>query len=221
MIATVANKELPLLYRSHMLNLLSLMFLECEPNADVRFLNPLLLSKNKAGGDFRRPSICTQTTAGYFIFAKFPDLAPDLKYPELKRVVMQLCYDEARFSDDDPDLTTFSCSLLHVVGTLLRYGKFGKEEVTTPVVATPMPVESNELHMTVKKEGMKDDSNELDQLIPLLVKMLETDGNNAHLKTVLIACELQVTLRGLEMSSWSRKRSYLCWKQSHVSLTSV
>ena len=175
MLAAVANTQLPLVYRSHMLNLLSLLFLDCKPNTEVRFLNPILLSKNK----FRRTSSFEDPMCqGYFLFAKFPELAPDLKYPELKRVVMKVCQDEAKFSDHS-DLNVFSCSLLLVLGQLLRFGKFGMNEITTPVATSPLISERNELHNDAAIETMqgKKDLNELDQLIPILVKMLETPGN--------------------------------------------
>ena len=181
MLAAVANTQLPLVYRSHILNLLSLLFLDCEPNTDIRFLNPILLSKKKFQ---RTSSFEAPNNGGYFLFAKFPELAPDLNYPELKSVVMRVCQDEAKFSDHS-DLNVFSCSLLLVLGQLLRFGKFGMNEVTTPVAPSPLINEGNELYNDVAIETMqgKKNLNELDQLIPILVKMLETPGDCRQLNT--------------------------------------
>ena len=148
------NRQLPKLYRSYLLTLLTQLFVECEPNTEVRFLNPILLSKSSDACGHPQPNN-RQPVVMKSAFTNFPQLRPDMKYTELKSVCLAMCSDEGRFDSNSGDCNALINSLLFVLGKLLKYGKFTQTGDQTSQETNP----------------------ELLRLIQMLVKLLSVSGN--------------------------------------------
>lgn len=133
LLTAVGNCNLPNFYRAHLLEFLTEMFLNCEPQYEISFTNLILVSELSLGNpvdDQRNPLLqCfgdTQQTPVSFNgrWTNFPDLQPPEDYADLKQLCENLLQEIGSFKDFKLDNNLLAKQAIITLHQLLCFGKY-------------------------------------------------------------------------------------------------
>ena len=112
-------QNLPKFYRAILVDLVRIVYVDCEPNAVVRMLDPIFL-RTTPSRYTAEPDNDLQINGR---FDAFPELRPDGSYPDAKRIMIDIMK-QHRFDTPDSDSSEFCNAVLSSLALLLQFGKF-------------------------------------------------------------------------------------------------